>query len=174
VPKRMIALSLILMLILVACRQEEPTPTTDEDINIDIAFEPAELFVTDDSTVIITLTDNTGQAIEDAIVNVRGDMSHAGMTPVLREITDSSEGVYTSDYEWTMAGDWNVEIVVTLPDGTTTGETFTFTVEGEMGDMDGMGDMEMETEEADMEGMEMETEEANMEGMEMETEEASD
>jgi hypothetical protein len=158
-PQRFIALLLILMLILAACRQEEPT--TNEAVNIDIAFEPAELFVTDDSTVIITLTDNAGQVIDDATVNVRGDMSHAGMTPVLREITSGTEGVYTSDYEWTMAGDWNVEITVTLPDGTTTGETFTFTVAGEMGDMDGMGDMDMETEAADMSDMDMETEEAS-------------
>jgi hypothetical protein len=153
VPKRFIVLLLILMMLLAACRQEEPT--TNEAVNIDIAFEPAELFVTDDSTVIITLTDNAGQVIDDATVNVRGDMSHAGMTPVLREITAGTEGVYTSDYEWTMAGDWNVEIVVTLPDGTTTGETFTFTVAGEMGDMDGMEDMG--TEEADMSDMDMDS-----------------
>jgi hypothetical protein len=158
-PKRVIAILLILMLILAACRQEEPV--ANEDINIDIAFDPAELFVTDDSTVIITLTDNAGQAIGDATVNVRGDMSHAGMTPVLREITSGTEGVYTSDYEWTMAGDWDVSITVTLPDGTTTGETFTFTVAGEMGDMDSMGDMDMETEAADMNDMDMETEESS-------------
>jgi hypothetical protein len=159
VPKRVIALFLILILMLTACRQEKPV--ANETVNIDIAFDPAELFVTDDSTVIITLTDNAGQAIEDATVNVRGDMSHAGMTPVLREITSGTEGVYMSDYEWTMAGDWNVEITVTLPDGTTTGETFTFTVAGEMDDMESMGDMDMETEEADMEGMDMETEESS-------------
>ena len=158
-PKRVIALLLILMLILAACRQEEPVAS--EDMNIDIAFEPAELFVTDDSTVIVTLTDSTGQAIDDATVNVRGDMSHPGMTPVLREITAGTEGVYTSDYEWTMAGDWNVEITVTLPDGTTTGETFTFTVAGAMDDMGNMDDMDMETEDADMSDMDMETEEAS-------------
>ena len=158
-PKRVIAVLLILVLMLAACRQEEPI--ANESVNIDIAFEPAELFVTDDSTVIVTLTDNTGQAISDAMVNVRGDMSHPGMTPVLREITSGTEGVYTSDYEWTMAGDWNVEITVTLPDGTTTGETFTFTVAGEMDDMGDMEDMDMATEEADMSDMDMATEEAS-------------
>lgn len=167
-PKRVIVLLGILMMILVGCRQEEPL--TSEDINIEIAFEPAELAVSADSTVLVTVTDNDGNAISDATVNIRGDMSHAGMAPVLRDIETGEEGVFSSDYEWTMAGDWEVSVTVTLPDGTEAGETFAFTVEGAMDDMDMEG-----TEEADMD-MDMEaTEEADMGDMGMEsTEEASE
>ncbi|MDQ7026820.1 MAG: copper chaperone PCu(A)C [Anaerolineae bacterium] len=138
--KRMIALLGFLMLILVGCRQEEAL--SSEDINIALAFEPADLAVTGDSTVLVTVTDNDGNAINDATVTIRGDMSHAGMAPVIRDVETGEEGVFSTDYEWTMAGDWEVSVTVTLPDGTSAGETFAFTVEGDMSDM-GMEDMNM-------------------------------
>ena len=70
--------------------------------------------------------------------------------------------MYTfEDFEWTMGGDWFVEVTATLANGETATERFEYTVSGET-NMDEMGGMDM-TEEASMDGMNMDaTEEMQM------------
>jgi hypothetical protein len=137
------------------CRQATD-PVSSDAVQIDVAFEPEELRI-GESTLLITITDAAGNPIPDATINVRGDMSHPGMQPVIRDVEGGDEnGVYTVPFEWTMAGDWIVEVNVTLDDGTEAGERFEYTLAGDM-DMDAM-DM---TEEASMDDMEMATEEAS-------------
>jgi hypothetical protein len=148
----------ILMIILVGCRQAEPLASTD--INIDVNFASEALAVGED-TILVTITDKDGNAINDATVNIRGDMSHAGMIPVLVDIEAGADGVYSAPYDWSMAGDWEVGVTVTLPDGTTAAQTFDYTVAGDMSGMD-MGDMES-ADEADMDGMNMDNMEATEE-----------
>lgn len=75
----------------------------------------------------ITLLDGNGVPIDDAIVTVRGDMNHAGMVPVESTATYDG-GLYVADFEWTMAGAWNVTVVATLGDGRVKSETFEYTV----------------------------------------------
>ena len=124
-PKRVVIFLALLTLILAGCRQAEPS--VNENINIAVAFEPNELAV-GASTVLVTITDAAGSAISDATVNVRGDMAHAGMQPVIRDIASGTDGVYSSEYEWTMAGDWEVTVSVTLPDGTSAEQRFDYSV----------------------------------------------
>ena len=123
---RIVVLVVILALVVAGCRQQAEPPAND-NVNIAISFEPSELAV-GESTVLVTITDAAGNAINDATVNVRGDMSHAGMVPVIRDIASGENGVYSSDYEWTMGGDWQVTVTVTLPDGTSTEQRFDYTV----------------------------------------------
>ncbi|MEM6528334.1 MAG: FixH family protein, partial [Chloroflexota bacterium] len=96
-----------------------------------------------------TLRDSNGDPINDAQVNLRGDMNHAGMQPVLRDSSVGREGDYTVPFEWTMGGDWFVVVTAELPDGLTVEEEFDFTVAGDPM----MGDMDMATE--DMDDMDM-------------------
>jgi hypothetical protein len=119
---------LLLLFVLAGCRQQAE-PTVNENVNIDLAFEPHEPTV-GTSTVLVTLTDAAGNPINDATVNIRGDMAHAGMQPVLREISAGANGSYSSQYEWTMAGDWEVTVAVTLPDGTSAEQRFDYAVAG--------------------------------------------
>lgn len=99
--------------------------------------------------LMITVKDAEGNAVNDATVGIKGDMSHAGMQPVLGESsTSNGEGMYMIPYEWTMAGDWFVTVNVSLADGTTESQRFDFNgISGEMdmedSDMD-HGEMEME------------------------------
>lgn len=89
----------------------------------------------------ITVRDGSGAAIDDATLNVRGDMNHAGMVPVLVEgVTDGEAGVYRVPFEWTMGGVWIVTIEATLADGETVSEQFNVSLGGEGGGMEMEGE----------------------------------
>lgn len=60
-----------------------------------------------------------GEGISGATVTVTGDMTHAGMVPVIRTAAETAPGEYTAaDFEFNMGGDWFLLAAVTLPDGT--------------------------------------------------------
>lgn len=71
------------------------------------------------STVVVALADAAGQPIANATVSLKGDMSHAGMQPVLAEAEAVAPGAYQAQFGWTMAGDWFVTVTANLPDGRT-------------------------------------------------------
>jgi len=82
-----------------------------------------------DSRLVIQVADMMGSPIDDAHLAIKGDMTHAGMAPVLVEVDGGGEaGVYTIPFEWTMAGDWVVTVDVQLPDGTKAQERFDMAV----------------------------------------------
>lgn len=61
---------------------------------------------------------NDGNGVSGAEVKVTGDMTHAGMVPVLADATEVEQGLYSSEgFEFTMAGDWIVTTEVELPSG---------------------------------------------------------
>jgi hypothetical protein len=70
------------------------------------------------------------------------------MVPVIETVESGTDGVYELPFEWTMAGDWTVEVTVELTNGETATQSFDLSVEGEAMNMDNM-DMES-TEEMDM------------------------
>jgi len=119
---------MILSMALVGCRQQ-PVPN-NENVIINAQVDETAVGETE-LTIIVTDTENT--PINDAQLTIRGDMTHAGMVPVLREGNDGTAGVYSIPFEWTMAGDWTVEIVASLPDGTSARRTFDFIVNGIQG-----------------------------------------
>jgi hypothetical protein len=44
-------------------------------------------------------------------LSIKGDMTHPGMVPVVRQLAGGDEaGVYTVPWEWTMSGDWVVTV----------------------------------------------------------------
>ena len=121
-------LLLLLLLLLPACRQSPPVDQAP-DVQVLLTPGPDSLFV-GPITFDLTLWDADGQPLDGASpVTLRGDMSHAGMKPVQAQATGDGDGLYTADFEWTMAGDWTVTIEATLPDGRLTIATFPFSVE---------------------------------------------
>jgi hypothetical protein len=58
-----------------------------------------------------------GMPINDAQLEIKGDMTHAGMVPVVVAITEGIDGVYTTALDWTMAGDWIVTGEASLSEG---------------------------------------------------------
>ncbi len=82
-----------------------------------------------ETVLVVTLTETDGTPITNATLIVRGDMTHAGMAPVLRDgITENKDGVYEIPFEWTMGGDWVVTVDATLPDGRSVTKDFNMTI----------------------------------------------
>ena len=102
---------------------------TGGDLQIDLKVRP-DPPVVGDATMVVTLTDAAGAPVEDASLQLKGDMSHPGMQPVLAEASAGPGGVYELPFRWTMGGDWFVTVDVTLPDGATASQRFDFTVDG--------------------------------------------
>ena len=104
-----------LLLLAVACRQ---APLADEapEVALTLTADPAPAVV-GPLRFDLTLLDGDGAPIDGATVTLRGDMSHAGMEPVLATAAAQGQGRYSADFEWTMAGDWIVTVQAALPDG---------------------------------------------------------
>jgi hypothetical protein len=105
-----------------ASRQE-----TNADLRIGmtpIPYPPA----VGQARLVIHVTDAAGAPIDDARLSIKGDMTHAGMTPVLAEGGGGVDGYYETPFEWTMAGDWIVTVEVWLADGRRVRERFELTV----------------------------------------------
>lgn len=118
--RKMLVLAIIALFALTGCRESARQQTSQADVTI--AVQLADSNRVGETAFTVTLTDAQGSPINGATVAVRGDMSHAGMTPVLREVTESENGVYPVPFEWTMAGEWIVTVTVTLADGSSATE----------------------------------------------------
>lgn len=67
--------------------------------------------------ITLTLTHH-GEPLSGATVTVTGDMTHAGMVPVVAAARELAPGLYRADtFAFTMAGDWFITADATLPDG---------------------------------------------------------
>lgn len=119
------------LLVFAACRQTEPPQASSTDLVIALTVDPQPP-TTGASTLNVTLKYADGNPVTGAQVAARGDMSHAGMTPVIAEAQAGDGGDYSILFEWTMAGDWFVDITVTLPDGREFQQRFDLSVSGEM------------------------------------------
>lgn len=70
------------------------------------------------AVVEVVLTDADGEPVNGAELEIEGNMSHAGMEPVIVDATGGQDGRYASDgFEFTMGGDWIITVSGTLPDG---------------------------------------------------------
>lgn len=127
----------IVLLLVAGCRQQATPEAAQNDVTIDMHVEP-ETPAVGDSTLRVQVTNANGDPITDAKVSARGDMNHAGMQPVLADATGIEQGKYVIPFQWTMAGDWIVEITVELADGTKVSKTFDLSVSGDI--MPGMSE----------------------------------
>ncbi len=162
---RKIALLLCLVLILIAgCRQETTAPTSvpagesdsggnvpneatleaaRNEISISLGVMPAPIEV-GESTLLIAVTNGFIDPLPVSRITVRGDMNHAGMVPVIVESTEGESGQFELPFEWTMGGDWIVEVTAELTDGRSHTQTFEFSVGGDDGEHEEHGEHEEE------------------------------
>ena len=108
------------------------TTTTDQapDLRLDIVeFRPDPPAV-GQATLLVRLSDQQGRPIEGATLSLRGDMTHAGMEPVLEDAEEVGEGLYRVTFEWTMAGDWVITVSGTIKDSRTIRREFQVNVPG--------------------------------------------
>jgi hypothetical protein len=106
-------LGFLLLLMLLGCaRGMQDLP----DVGVDLSIEPDPPQI-GPATVTVILTDADGQPIQGAQMEVEGNMSHAGMVPVLASARETEAGRYEADLEFTMVGDWFMLVRADLPDG---------------------------------------------------------
>jgi hypothetical protein len=120
-----LAILLIFALTMAGCRQSAQNASAEIDIDL-----RAESLAVGEAMLVIMLTDASGQPVSAQKVEVRGDMTHAGMQPVLAESSEGENGEYEMPFEWTMSGDWIVTVKATMADGAVAEERFDLSVTG--------------------------------------------
>jgi len=115
-PHRILPSLLLLPSILLGgCRGE--METGDTGLALDVVLSPTPPAV-GPARLIISLEDSTGAPIDGATIVVEGNMSHAGMVPVIDTAQAEGPGRYgISGFRFTMAGDWVLTLHATLQDG---------------------------------------------------------
>ncbi len=129
-PRRVLffaVLTLLLLGLIAGCGRAGGSPETKDNFTVTFATEPAEP-VMGAGVVLLTLADPTGQPVNDAAVAIEANMSHAGMVPVNATASGGLGGIYRVPLEWTMRGDWHVDVRFTLADGQIVGRRFPATV----------------------------------------------
>lgn len=69
------------------------------------------------ATIELKVRQPDGQPVSSARVQLEGNMTHPGMSPVSAEAKEIAPGNYRGDLELTMAGDWVVLVNITLASG---------------------------------------------------------
>lgn len=105
--------------LLTACRGPAPSSSARSSgadstaIAVELPDDPA----VGPADVVVRLTSG-GEPVRGAEVEVTGDMTHAGMVPVIAAAEEVEAGVYrTEGFAFDMAGDWVLTVEATLPDG---------------------------------------------------------
>ena len=96
-----------------ACRQKS-APVVEFNFEHEISPQPARVGPV---TITLRIADASGRLVTGARIAIEGNMSHAGMTPVFAEATETGDGRYRASLELSMAGDWVVLVHATLRDG---------------------------------------------------------
>ncbi|HSJ58214.1 MAG TPA: FixH family protein, partial [Anaerolineae bacterium] len=110
-----------LVLFLVTGCQRGGRDLADVAVELEIEPQPVRVGL---ATVRVALSDEAGQAIEGAQVEIEGNMSHAGMVPVFSAAREAAPGRYEAQLEFTMGGDWFIVVRVDLPDRRSLERTF--------------------------------------------------
>ncbi len=119
-----------LMLIVSGCTRQSSLEGRATGVNVDLDYEPNPPIV-GKGTIHIQVRDEDGRPIEGLDIQVKGDMTHAGMTPVFGLSEHEGDGRYSIPFEWTMAGDWILQIAADLPDGRVLNRSFEANVQAE-------------------------------------------
>ncbi len=107
-------------LLLIGCHKPvEPQPALR--VQFELAPQPPRR---GPGVITLVVADAEGQAINGARVNLEGDMTHAGMGPVIAEAKEMGAGRYQAPFEFSMDGDWVVLVHITLPSGQTVERQF--------------------------------------------------
>jgi hypothetical protein len=129
--KRLRLTFLVLLLLLPGCERQGVKTDEATEVKVELTVEPSPPAM-GEALLELYLEDDEGNPIEGADLEIKGDMTHAGMEPVFGQFEEFAGGYYHANFEWTMGGDWIVTITGILPDGRELVRTFDFTVKGGM------------------------------------------
>ena len=89
----------------------------DPDVKIAPEVDPQPPRVGQVIVTVRVTQPSTGKPITGANVRLEGNMSHAGMAAVFAEAPEIEPGLYRTNMQFTMAGDWLLSVYVTLREG---------------------------------------------------------
>jgi hypothetical protein len=122
--------ALALVLLVAGCgRVQRSAPAGNPGFAIQVAAQP-DPPVVGAAQLLVTVKDRDGNPVQGARVRVEGNMAHPGMTPVFADGSGGEAGRYAVPMNWTMGGDWVLDVTVTLPDGQTAHQQFPVRVAG--------------------------------------------
>lgn len=105
------------MLVVVACTAGcRPGDASEEDVRVSWQIRP-EPVQAGSTTVTVALRDGSGAPIENADVEIEATMTHPGMRPKMAAAEEIAPGVYESNVDLTMGGDWMLILNAELSDG---------------------------------------------------------
>ena len=112
------ALVALLLVALAACRppadRTSGSGTVSGDVTVELLTRPARV---GPAAIEVRVRRDDAPA-SGASVRVTGDMTHAGMVPIVAEAPEVEAGRYRSDgFAFDMAGDWILTVDVTYADG---------------------------------------------------------
>jgi len=120
--------ALLILCGMTGCTRTSQLVDEAPDVVISMNLEPDPPLFGRPCVMLMTVFAADGMPINDARLEVKGDMTHAGMVPVVVSITEGLDGVYATAFDWTMAGDWIVTVEVTLSEGRVARQQFEVTV----------------------------------------------
>jgi hypothetical protein len=95
-------------------RQTKRDEVPEYQVEVHVSPDPA---MVGSATLDIQISSEEGTPVDSIVLDIRGDMTHAGMTPVIEQAHSEGDGMYHAEFEWTMAGSWIVTLNGVLPDG---------------------------------------------------------
>lgn len=114
------SLFILLLFTLVACKPPEDNSQaniTNQNSAIKAQIEIPENPKLGIQTLSVYALENN-QGLSGASVEITGDMTHAGMVPVIATAFEIEAGLYqTKDFDFTMAGDWILTTVIKTSSG---------------------------------------------------------
>ncbi len=123
-----------LVLTAVACRGSS---VPENRFEIDLSVSPTPPAV-GPARLTIRITDPDGIPVERAMVHVQGTMSHPGMRPTTVTARPTGDGRFAvEEFNFSMAGDWILNVAVGLPDGRSAQRDFPMRAVGAPNDSDG-------------------------------------
>jgi hypothetical protein len=106
--------SLLLFVALFAFACQKTAKPPDISVQYEIAPQPPRAGAT---TITLKLTDKDGALVSGARVELEGNMSHPGMSPISGDAKEIETGKYRGTLQLEMAGDWIILVHITLADG---------------------------------------------------------
>lgn len=105
----------------------QPEDRVGEAVDVTWRSEPALLRV-GAANVIVEVADTLGAPVSGADVTIEANMTHPGMQPVFAPALEIQPGVYRGSLEFSMQGEWFMEITGMQRDGSIFVREIRFTV----------------------------------------------
>jgi len=110
------ALALTALVAGAACTRRRAAPDEAPDVLVSASFSPSPPVV-GEGQLTLSFADRAGVPTQVSSLDVKADMTHPGMRPWLAEVESVKDSQVTLAVEWSMAGDWLLQIEAELGDG---------------------------------------------------------